>query len=133
MDPEANEKYNSGNAGAIAVSLYKATDTLTNSDVSMCHDCANKYATSKVRANAGYLEGIQPSKITHPDQPSDNLTGVRGVYYDSRSGRYRARITFKGKRYNLCSFLSKEDAIKARQKGEEEIFAPFLERVEKNK
>lgn len=112
---------------------YKATDTLTNPDVSMCRDCANKYAASKARENAGYFEGTQISKITCSDKPSDNVTGVRGVYYDGKTGRYRARITFKGKRYHLGSFLSKEDAIKARQKGEEEIFAPFIESVEKNK
>lgn len=112
---------------------YKATDTLTNPDISMCQDCANKYAASKARANAGYLEGTQISKINCSDQPSDNTTGIRGVYYDGKTGRYRARITFKRKRYNLGSFISKEDAIKARQKGEEEIFAPFLESLERNK
>jgi len=112
---------------------YKATDTLTNPDISMCQDCANKYAASKARANAGFIEGTQLSKLSCLGQPSNNATGVRGVYYDGKTDRYRARITFKGKRYNLGSFVSKEDAIKARQKGEEEIFAPFLKNLDQIK
>ena len=33
---------------------YKATDTLTNPALSMCADCAAKYAAEKMRAGAGY-------------------------------------------------------------------------------
>ena len=109
---------------------YKATDTLTNPDISMCQDCAKKYAASRARAGAGYFKGTQISRITNFDPSSTNTTGVRGVYYDGKTDRYRARITFKGKQYSLGSFVSKEDAIKARQEGEKAFFAPFLESVE---
>lgn len=107
---------------------YKATDTLTNDNVSMCRACAAKYATDKARANAGFLEGTQLAKLIISPGSADNLSGVRGVYYDPKTGRYTARIKFKGKSHYLGSFYNLEDAVKARQKGEEELFGPFLEK-----
>ena len=42
---------------------YKATDTLTNPDLSMCNECAGKYAAAKMRENAGFVDGTQISRI----------------------------------------------------------------------
>lgn len=106
---------------------YKATDTLTNPAVSMCRQCAAQYAMDKARERAGFVEGTQLSKLASC-KTADNLSGVRGVYYTSETGRYTARIKFKGKSYYLGSFYNLEDAVKARQKGEEELFGPFLEK-----
>ena len=36
---------------------YKATDTLTNPDISMCQDCAAEYAITQARANLGFEGG----------------------------------------------------------------------------
>lgn len=63
-----------------SATTYKATDTLTNLDISMRQDCANKHAASRARANAGFVEGMQLTKLSCSDQPSNNATGVRGVY-----------------------------------------------------
>lgn len=105
---------------------YKATDTLTNSDVSMCKECAEKYCASKAREKAGFTEGTQVSKIKYVAGSSHNLSGVRGVYLDRKTGRYRARIKFKGKLYNLGSYSTLDEAVKARKWGEEEYFGSFL-------
>ena len=105
---------------------YKATDTLTNPNISMCRACAGTFAAEKARANAGFEAGTQISKIKDISDSSDNLSGVRGVYLDRKTGRYRARLKFQGKLYNLGSFTHLEDAIKARKRGEEEIFDTFL-------
>lgn len=105
---------------------YKATDTLTNSDVSMCQTCAGAYAAEKARANAGFEGGTQITKIQNRSESSDNRSGVRGVYFDGKTGRYRARLKFRGKLYNLGSFVNLEDAVKARRRGEEEIFDKYL-------
>ena len=43
---------------------YKATDTLTNPELSMCNDCVGKYAMAKMREKAGFVDGTQISKIT---------------------------------------------------------------------
>lgn len=105
---------------------YKATDTLTNPDISMCQDCAAKYAIIQARANLGFESGTQITKIQNRKETSENLSGVRGVYLEKKTGKYRARLKFQGKLYNLGSYTLLEDAIKARRKGEEEIFDAFL-------
>lgn len=109
---------------------YKATDTLTNPHISMCQDCAGAYAAKKARANAGFEAGTQISKIKDRPDTSDNLSGVRGVYLDRKTGKYRARLKFQGKLYNLGCFTRLEDAIRARKRGEEEIFGTFLSAYE---
>ena len=106
---------------------YKATDSLTNPDISMCKDCAGKYGAEKAREKAGFTGGTQLAKIRVESDKSDNLSGVRGVYYDGKRGKYRARIKFKRKIYNLGYFTNLEDAIKARKRAEEDIFEAFLE------
>ncbi len=109
---------------------YKATDTLTNPDESMCAKCADKVHTEKARANAGYVDGTQLSKIRDMTPSAANTSGVRGVYYESKFDRWRAQIIFQKKRYYLGTFKKREDAIKARQAAEDELFAPFLEAYE---
>lgn len=106
---------------------YKATDTLTNASVSMCRDCAGSSNAEKARAQAGFQEGTQISKITNIADTSNNASGIRGVYLDKKTGLYRARIKFQGKLYNLGTFTKLEDAVKARRLGEEKYFGSFLE------
>ncbi|MGM9641039.1 MAG: hypothetical protein ACI3V3_06700, partial [Faecousia sp.] len=50
---------------------------------------------------------------------SNNTSGYTGVYQDSRCQRWHAEITFKGKKYNLGTYETRKDAIKARMRGEE--------------
>lgn len=111
---------------------YKATDTLTNPDVSMCRSCAGNFGSQTARAHAGFESGTQLSKIRNIPETSDNLSGIRGVYYDPKSGKYRARIKFQGKSHHLGTFLRLEDAIKARRQAEEDIFGKFLSSREEN-
>lgn len=110
---------------------YKATDTLTNPSVSMCAACAAKYSSSKARAAAGFTEGTQLSKICDITPGAANTSGYRGVYYESRYDRWRAEIRFKRKRYYLGTYKCKEDAVKARQKAEEELYGAFLASYER--
>ena len=53
--------------------------------ISMCQDCANKYAASKARANAGFKDGTQLTKIVDMTPTAANTSGVRGVYYEKKS------------------------------------------------
>ncbi len=57
---------------------------------------------------------------------ASNTSGHTGVYQNKRSGKWAAQITFRGKTYYLGSYTLKEDAVKARQRGEE-IHDSFLE------
>ena len=106
---------------------YKATDTLTNADVSMCKDCAAAYGTSKAREKAGYVGGTQLAKIQEKPIESSNQTGFRGVYRNSRTGRYPVRIRFQKKLYHIGYFDNLDDAIEARRKAEGKFFGSYRE------
>jgi len=106
---------------------YKATDTLTNPEVSMCNDCAGKYAGEKMREKAGYVDGTQISRIKSDKLSAVNTSGCRGVYYDKKTGRWRARLRFQGKLMNFGSFAKFEDAVNARKAAEREYYGQYLE------
>lgn len=55
-----------------------------------------------------------------------NTSGYTGVYQNKHTGQWAAQITFKGKTYYLGSYAKIEDAVKARQRGEE-MHDEFLE------
>ncbi len=48
-----------------------------------------------------------------------NTSGVTGVYQNKRTGKWCAQITFKRKTYFLGAYAKKEDAVRARKRGEE--------------
>ena len=109
---------------------YKATDTLTASRVNMCQSCAGQYAAAKMRERAGFVEGTQISRITSDKPTATSSSGVRGVYFDKRSGKWRARLRFKGKIHDFGSYADFDDAVKARKEAEQQIFGEFLEQHE---
>ena len=109
---------------------YKPTDKLTSSNKSMCNDCVGKYATEIMREKAGFVEGTQISRIKSDRLIASNTSGARGVYYDKKTGKWRARLRFKGQMFNLGVYSKFEDAVKARKQAEEEIFGRFLEEIE---
>ena len=57
---------------------------------------------------------------------ASNTSGHTGVYQNKRSGKWVAQITFKGKTHYLGVYAEKQEAVKARKRGEEEFFEPFL-------
>lgn len=106
---------------------YKATDTLKGRKYSMCSKCATAYAADKMRSAAGFIGGTQISRIKSNKLSAANTSGVKGVYRDKRSGKWRARLKFKGKLMNFGSYNNFEDAVKARKEAEELYFGEFLE------
>ncbi|MCL1791034.1 MAG: AP2 domain-containing protein [Peptococcaceae bacterium] len=59
--------------------------------------------------------------------PKNNKSGIKGVSWGRKSGKWDANITFKKKRYSLGSYDDINDAAKARELAEEQLFRPFLE------
>ena len=112
---------------------YKATDTLKNLDQSMCATCAAKFAAEKARESAGFVGGTQISRICNMEPTAANTSGCRGVYYDKRSNKYRARLKFKGKIMNFGSYTNFEDAVAVRKEAEQEYFGAFLEEIAHSK
>lgn len=58
---------------------------------------------------------------------SSNSSGYNGVYFNRRTQKWVAQISFKRKTYYLGSFCKIEDAVKARKKAEDRIYGEFLE------
>ena len=80
------------------------------------------------------IENTSINQIKPTGLRKNNTSGVRGVDWDIVNKKWRARIIFKGKRYDLGKFDNIEDAAKARKAAEEKMFEPFLEQyyAEKN-
>ena len=108
---------------------YKATDTLTNPEESMCKSCQGLYAAENARKSAGFIDGTQISRIQNMNLTASNTSGCRGVYYEKRSNKYRARLKFKGKIMNFGSYSKFEDAVAARKTAEAEYFGAFLQEI----
>ena len=51
----------------------------------------------------------------------DNTSGVKGVFFHKRNGRYHSSINIMGIKHHLGYFKNKEEAIKARIKAEKEL------------
>lgn len=73
---------------------------------------------------AGNLRLIDGTSVTLLESRRDrmlssNTSGHTGVYLQKGRGRWAAQITFKQKTYYLGSYDRIEDAVKAREKGEE--------------
>ena len=95
----------------------------------MCNDCVGRYAAVKMREKAGYVDGTQISRIKSDKLIATNTSGVRGVYFDKNTKKWRARLKFKGKLMNFGSYSSFDDAVKARKQAEEEYFGQYLNNV----
>ncbi|WP_300568871.1 AP2 domain-containing protein [uncultured Acetatifactor sp.] len=83
---------------------------------------------SDPRGTRHFVEGTCIESIRSRKVSASNKSGVRGVYFNQRSGRWIAQITFQGHTRYLGSFESLEEAAQARKKAEA-IFDDFLERT----
>lgn len=61
---------------------------------------------------------------------TDNTSGVKGVTWNPRTGKHRASIVVKGKRYYLGEYATREEAAKARERGEKKYHLPHIEEIE---
>lgn len=106
--------------------IYKATDTLTSSKTNMCEKCAEKHRVKRMHESAGFVDGTQVSRFTKKDRPANAASGVRGVYYEPRAQKWRARIKFKGKLMTIGTFDTIEQAAEARKDAEKELLEPYM-------
>ncbi|MFQ9985280.1 MAG: hypothetical protein ACLRVS_05460 [Lachnospiraceae bacterium] len=73
-----------------------------------------------------YIDGTCIEILESKKLRSDNTSGYTGVQFHSKSGKWIATITFKGKAYNLGKYTDIYDAVKAREDAEEKLFGGFL-------
>lgn len=56
---------------------------------------------------------------------SNNTSGITGVSYSNREGKWKANIIYNGTFIRLGTFADKENAIKARKEAEQKYFGEF--------
>lgn len=78
-----------------------------------------------------FRDGTHPGLIASDKLHSNNTSGVRGVSWHRRMGKWQARIMYQGKAISLGTFINFEDAVKARRAAEEEYFAKYIVRYGK--
>lgn len=59
-------------------------------------------------------DATQSENLANTNLRTTNTSGFKGVHFDTRAGKWRAQICVDGKRVNLGSFESMEDAIKTK-------------------
>jgi hypothetical protein len=80
-----------------------------------------------MRAAAGYVDGTQISRIKSDKPIANNTSGARGVYRDRVTGKWRARLKFKGKLMDFGTYTRFEDAVRARKEAERTYFGEFMD------
>lgn len=91
-------------------------DSLLYGRVVSC-GCRKEELQSRINDNLHRVEGTCVEHLNRKIR-TDNKSGCPGVF-ELKNGSWRAGIGFKGKRYYLGTYANKEDAIRARLRGEE--------------
>lgn len=79
-----------------------------------------------------YLVENTDISLLKTNAPANNTSGRRGVSYNAKRGKWLAYISVNKKRHTLGYFDCFEDAVKARELGEEKYFVPVLERYRRD-
>ena len=100
---------------------------------------ASKHCGCNFRNNPAPIKALQVKRQNHwvestdlshlnSKAPENNRSGRRGVWYWPKREKWVAFITVNKKRHTLGYFDNFDDAVKARELGEEKYFSPILER-----
>lgn len=100
--------------------------SLTRGYTRSCGCLSDESRRELAEGRFGITEGTSLTGINRKT-PSTNKSGIKGVNWDKRYGKWRASLTFQGKRHQLGLYDSLADAAEARHEAELEIVAPFAE------
>jgi hypothetical protein len=74
------------------------------------------------------IENLRPattSQNRHNRRPGANRTGMKGVTFEPRTGRFQARIKLDNKQHNLGTFATAEDAHAAYCRAAENLHGEY--------
>ena len=91
--------------------------------------CLRRERDSLLPTHLTHIAGTSVDILKSRKLPSDNTSGVKGVYFIR--GRYVAKIVFQKKQYYLGSFETLEEAAEARREAEEVIAGGMVAHYEK--
>lgn len=116
-----NDGYVKGGIGAKEEILLHRFLFKSNNNELIDHINGNKLDNRKCNLRiVDYSKNAMNSKT-----PSNNTSGIKGVYWDKRSNKWEAAIQINMKKKSLGYFKNKEDAIKARKEAEKELFGEY--------
>jgi hypothetical protein len=75
------------------------------------------------------VNGTSLGKISSSTLNSNNVSGCKGVSWNTKNSKWIANITLQKKRRYLGSFDKLEDAVRARKSAEEKYYAPIIEKL----
>lgn len=110
--------------------VYRLPEKLRDNVNSACDKCLAERKVKAMVENAGFVEGTQLNKIASNKPLSTSKSGVRGVFFNNRTGKWRAMLKFQGISHYLGEYKDISDAKKARALAEEKYFAPVLEQYD---
>lgn len=90
---------------------------------------ASKKIKETMKANNELVENTRISSLSNKKLRSDNKSGHTGITF--KDNKWVARISVSGVEHYLGSFVTKEEAIMARIKGEELYFKPIIDKYKK--
>lgn len=106
--------------------FFARTDSLLSGATRSCGCLRAELSSSRLRQRDTLVEDTDLDLLTQGKR-TDNTSGVKGVSFHRRSGKYMAYITLAGKRRYLGLFATVEEAAVARREAEIELFDPILE------
>lgn len=94
-------------------------NVLMYSNIRSC-GCWKRERESKLGDLLTHVNGTSIDMIKSKKIPTDNTSGVKGVYF--QKGKWIAKIVFQQKQYHLGQYDSIEEAAQARKEAEELLF-----------
>lgn len=101
-----------------------AYNSLMYSRIKSC-GCQKKEHDQKLGSFLTHVDGTSIDMLKSQKLPSNNTTGVKGVYFVR--GRYLAKVVFQKKQYTLGSYKTLEEAAQVRKDAEETLHQTVLE------
>lgn len=110
----------------------RSKENLCSGSTQSCGCLQRETKKQDIKKSIHFVEGTCIERIASRKEASNNTSGHRGVY---RLGEniWRACIGFQGKLYHLGTYREYEQAVKAREEAEKNLYDKFLETYYKKK
>ena len=109
-----------------------ARENLIAGNTKSCGCLQDEVRKDNMKKSIHFVDGTCVERIASRKNCANNTSGCRGVY-KRKNNTWRASIGFKGKVYNLGTFVKFEDAVKARKEAEAHLYDEFLKGIEYGK
>lgn len=106
------------------IAMHRLIMGLNKGDVNEVDHILGKPTRNDNRRYNLRIATISQNNINQPIR-KDNTSGIKGVNWDSKEGKWRARIQIEKKRFNLGSYDDIQDAADARKTAEDILHGDF--------